>query len=139
MTTVIFSGHMTKRGSRFPTWKKRYFEICDDGLLTYYASQGGDQKGTFQFDKWTVIAPSCFFDDNMYGFCLRGNMKCLHVRMEVEADKNRWVFEPEQVLKRIKAGELILEKSYRSISDVDIDNSLEMASIDGTTERCYST
>lgn len=142
MPTVIHSGYLTKRGHRFPTWKRRYFEICDDGLLSYYTAQGGTLKGSFQFNIWTVIAPDSFFDEKTYGFTLRGNMTSLYIKVGTQEEKERWLLELEHLLQCVKRGETVMlmttegdadkkskiECSNRSISDVDIDNSaMEMS------------
>ena len=136
MPTVIHSGYLTKRGHKFPTWKRRYFEICDDGLLSYYTTQGGTKRGSFQFDEWSVIAPSSFFD-NTCGFTLRGNMTCLYVKVDSEEEKVEWLHELNRILKSIKKGEIAMLKenvddvvdvrSRRSISDVDFDNCMELS------------
>lgn len=147
MPTVIHSGYLTKRGHRFPTWKRRYFEASDDGLLTYYKYQGGALRGSFQFDVWTVIAPNSFFDDTV-GFTLRGNLTCLYIRVDTEEEKKEWLEVLECLLQCVKGGKAWplmsqvgvdnsennsasiparnKDSSNRTISDVDIDNSIEL-------------
>mmetsp|Transcript_26528 Transcript_26528/g.44841 ORF Transcript_26528/g.44841 Transcript_26528/m.44841 type:complete len:153 (-) Transcript_26528:277-735(-) len=149
MPTVLHSGYLTKRGHLFPTWKRRYFEMSDDGLLAYYKYPGGAVRGSFQFDKWTVIAPNSFYDDSV-GFTLRGNMTCLYIKVDNEEEKEEWIAVLERLLHCVKDGKTWtqviegninnsendsaasipagrnIDSSNRTISDVDIDNSIEL-------------
>lgn len=133
MSTVVYSGYLTKRGHNFPTWKKRFFEITTDGELSYFTSEGGLKKGSFQFNKWTVIAPSSFFDTDEYGITLRGNMTCLYIKVATEEEKDKWVHELHQVLNRIK------EMDSAGVRDqIEASRSVTLGEVDTPREKCYS-
>lgn len=117
--SVVHSGYLLKRGHRLPTWSTRYFEICDNGLLTYFSSIGGTQKGSFQFNRWTVISSLSCPEDCVFGFMLRGNMTSLYLKAKFQEEIDQWIFELERLLKRIK-GQLGSPVEVTSICDVDV-------------------
>ena len=139
---VLFSGYLVKRGHLFPTWRRRYFEICEDGFLKYYSEPGGRRKGCFQLNKWTVIDTEAFFFPEDHGFSLRGNLTSLYMKADSEEEKETWLSQIRSVLQRIKDGDLSTDNAIhtnRTLSEVDIDNSMEMSLIYNSATSVYSS
>jgi hypothetical protein len=59
---VLKQGHIVKCGNNWKSWKKRYVEVCDDGILSYYTAKGGEKKGEVDLinsekvGKWSDIS-----------------------------------------------------------------------------------
>ncbi len=86
---MVFSGVLNKCGSVFPTWKARYF-ILDSNRLTYFESEGGEQKGQYIITTDTKVRiASSFVQNNV--FCLENSSRTLYLSAENEVDVRNWV------------------------------------------------
>ena len=86
----VYSGMLTKRGSFYPSWKKRYFEL-EGRTLNYYVTRDGMQwKGNFRFTAQTEICPDARIDDRNCFFVENHNRR-LYLQAETIYDKESWI------------------------------------------------
>lgn len=85
-----FSGILTKRGSFYPSWKKRYFELEGRTLNYYASSESMEWKGNFRIMASTQLCPAAIIDDRVLGFYLQNKNKRLYLEAANEYDRDKW-------------------------------------------------
>ena len=118
---MVFSGVLSKMGSIIPNvrrvlfqqvncahlnknvcvqWKARYF-ILDGDKLTYFASEGGEQKGQYVITADTELEVS----DSMvvdFVFVLRNPRRNLYMSASSEEDLDSWMRALETSIQRCR-------------------------------------
>jgi hypothetical protein len=98
-TTMVFSGVLSKMGSVIPNWKARFF-VLDGDKLTYFESEGGEQKGQFilTLDTDVAVSDSIVVD---YVFVLQSQKRTLYMSASSEEDLDGWVRALENSIKQL--------------------------------------
>jgi len=56
--TPTIQGYLRKQGHRVKNWKRRWFSLGADALLTYYEEKGGKMKGQVRTMRGACRRPS---------------------------------------------------------------------------------
>lgn len=86
---VLYSGVLIKRGSRFPSWLRRHFELTSFGLF-YFDVKDRTCKGEFLLTPTTTLQSKSFLM-HQHCFCLTSNRRVLYLNAESEESKTEWM------------------------------------------------
>ena len=99
---LIREGFMEKEGKMFKTWRKRYFQLDDQGKLSYYHNQGDENAiGTVDIKKMKKTERCSFGRNRLYGVQIHTNDRVWKFLCGSEKDLAEWI----HALNFVKAGE----------------------------------
>lgn len=103
MPAEVHSGYLSKRGEIGNLWKKRFFSLCDDGLLVYYTKQDKKtSKGCFN-----VAGGNLNFDEQGKDLTIAvqpaGVARIYLLRAESLAVRDQWLEKIQEVAINIKS------------------------------------
>lgn len=87
---VLFEGELTKRGSFYPSWKKRHFVLHGDSHLSYFTNQDDMVfKGHFVISKDTVLGKTSLSGYDC--FYLEHAKRRLYMTASSPGEEEQWV------------------------------------------------